>query len=81
MLALGRPWVTYDSVFGAFSGALDKLVVDSFLNKKSRAGTAALTHVEEKGKVCLFNSIVNIGVVENDAWRFAAEFEGNFFQV
>ena len=53
----------------------------SFSTYKPRSGAAALSVIEEDGAGRSGNGGIDIGIVQNDVGRFAAEFERDFFQV
>ena len=52
-----------------------------FFDEEARAGAAALAVIEEDGHGGAGNGGFEIGVVDDDVGRFAAEFERNFLQV
>ena len=56
-------------------------VVDGFLHVDTRAGAAALAVVEEDAEVDPRDGVVDVGVLEDDVGRLAAEFEGDLLQV
>ena len=68
-------------LFGALRDAVDDFVEDFLFDVEPRAGAAALAVIEEDGAGGAGNGAVEIGVVENDVGRFAAEFERNLLQV
>ncbi len=74
-------WVT-DNVLGC-SGpeCLNELVVDAGLDVDSGASTAALAVVEEDTEVDPRDRVLNVGIVENNVGRLAAELKGDLLQV
>ena len=61
--------------------AFHNFVEDSFFDEEPRARAAALAVIEEDGAGGAGNGGVEIGVVEYDVRRFAAQFERDFFQI
>ena len=63
---VGCEWVADLVCKSASLESLDELVVDTRLNVNTRAGTAALAMVEEDTKVDPRDSVLDIGIVENN---------------
>ena len=61
--------------------ALEELVVDGFLDIDTGTGAAALAVVEEDTEVDPRDGVVNVGVLEDDVGRLAAELECDLLQV
>src|SRR5579859_7693338 len=57
----------------------DERLGDAFLHQEARTGAADLALVEPDAIDEAFDGGVEVGVLENDEWRFAAEFEREFF--
>lgn len=57
LLSLQVKWVSHHSALSTLYTALNKLIINIRLNVCSRSSTAALTLVEEQGKVGLLHSI------------------------
>src|SRR6202046_4609034 len=66
---------------GDLRHAVDDLVEDFLVNEKTRARTAGLALVEEDRAGRARDSGVDVGVFQNDVWRFAAKFERDLLQV
>ena len=60
---------------------LDELVVDALLHVDTRAGTAALTVVEEDAEVDPGDGVVDVGVIEDDVGALAAKLESDLLQI
>ena len=70
-----------DILAGALLEGLDKLVVDALLHIDARSGAAALAVVEVDAEVDPVDGLLDIGVVEHDIRRLAAQLEGNLLEV
>ena len=73
--------ITDDILFSACLEGLDKLVVDALLYVDARSGAAALAVVEVDAKVDPVDGLLDIGVVEHDIRRLAAQLESNLLEV
>ena len=71
---VGLEWVTDDVLRRSFLEGLDEIVVDAGLDVDTRAGAAALAVVEKDTEVDPGDSIFDVGVVEDNVGRLAAEF-------
>ncbi len=81
LLRIGVEGVADFYLFYLFEHALDEFVVDFGFDEEAAAGAAALALVEEEGEVRAFDGGVEIGIGEDDVGAFAAEFEGDAFEV
>jgi hypothetical protein len=59
----------------------DELVVDTLLDQQAGTGTAALSVVEEDTEVGPGDSVVDIGVIEDDVGGLTTQLEGDLLQV
>src|SRR3954454_1536445 len=66
--------IAYREALRALDKALRKLHVDRLLHQNARAGSAALAVVRKDHENSGVERAFEIGVVENNEWRFAAEF-------
>lgn len=68
-------------LLGALLEGGNELVVDAVLHVNARAGAAALAVVEVDTKVDPVDGVVNVGVVEDNVGRLAAQLERDLLQV
>lgn len=68
-------------LLGTLLEASDELVVDALLDQQARTGAAALAVVEEDTEVSPGDSVVDIGVLEDNVGGLATELKSNLLQV
>src|SRR5580692_2722371 len=61
--------------------AFDDAVEDGLLDVESRSGAATLAVIEENRARSSFDRCIEIGILEDDVRRLAAEFERHLLQV
>lgn len=66
---------------GTLLEASDEFVVDLLVDQDTRTGAAALAVVEEDTKVGPRDSVVNVGIVEDNVGRLATQLESDLLQV
>jgi len=66
---------------GTLLEASDELVVNALLDQQARTGAAALAVVEEDTEVSPGDSVVDIGVLEDNVGGLATELKSNLLQV
>lgn len=54
-------------------------IVDTVLHKEAIGADAGLAGIAVFRCNCAFDSGINVGIVKDDEWRIAAEFEADFF--
>lgn len=78
---LGVEWVADLVRLSALLESGDELVVDAGLHVDTRSGAAALAVVEVDTKVDPADGLLDIGIVEDDIGRLAAQLEGDLLEV
>lgn len=76
---VGGEWVANNVLRCPLLEPLNECVVDTLLHVDAATSAAALSVVEENTEVDPRDGVVNVGVVEDNVWRLAAELEGDFF--
>ena len=76
-----REGVANNVLLGTLLESLDELVVDTFLDVDTRAGTAALAVVEEDTEIDPGDGIVDISIVEHDVRALSTKLKGHLLEI
>lgn len=74
-------WVADLVLLGALLEGFDELVIDALLHVDTRAGAAALPVVVVDAEVDPVDGVLDVGIVEDDVGRLAAQLERDLLQV
>ena len=74
-------WRPDHSLRNAFLQLLHKAIVDAGLDINTASSAAILSLVAKNPAVDPRNCLVQIGIIKDDVWRFASQFQGDLFEI
>ncbi|EER34470.1 aldehyde dehydrogenase [Candida tropicalis MYA-3404] len=74
-------WITNFKGFGSLLESSNNFVVNTRLNQETGTSTTDFTRVVEDRNNQVINSLIQVGIVENNVWGFTTQFQSNLLQV